>query len=149
MTENPGADNMAAAAIESQFEDFETRWTVIGDPASPEQKPKVTLSGYVFNEETGEPLKEAIVFVEELQTGAATDSVGRYEVSLPQGRYEIIFQSVGLRKASRKLKLYASGQMDVRLETLILQMEEVVVTADRKESIRSVQMGVEALKSVP
>ena len=116
---------------------------VIGDPAAPEQKPKVNLSGYITNGETGKPLQEAIVFVDELKTGTTTDSLGYYELSLPQGRYQLFFQSLGLKEASRKLKLYASGQMDVRLSALILNMEEVVVHADRKESVRGVQMGVE------
>lgn len=137
----------AAAAIENQLEEFETEWTVIGDPAAPEQKPKVTLSGHVYNTDTGEPLAEAIVFVEELQTGTTTDSSGYYQFSLPQGRYRLQFQSIGLKEASRKLKLYASGQMDVRLGALILNIEEIVVAADKKESILGVQMGVDALKT--
>lgn len=151
---DPGNTNLedsglgaSGPAIESQFEDFETDWVVIGDPAAPEQKPKVTLSGYVYSGETGKPLEEAVVFVDELKTGTTTDTAGFYKIALPQGRYEVIFQSIGLKEASRKLQLYASGQMDVRLASLILSLEEIVVQADRKESVRGVQMGMESLKT--
>lgn len=136
-----------ATTIENQLEGFETEWTVIGDPSSPEQKPRITLNGYVFNKDTEKPLEEALVFVEELETGTTSDSSGYYELTLPQGRYQIIFQSIGLKEATRKLQLYASGQMDVDLGALVLNIEEVVVRANRKESVRSVQMGVEALKT--
>ena len=104
------------------------------------------MSGYLSSAETGKPLGDALVFIEELKTGTTTDSLGYYEIALPQGRYQVVFQSLGLKEASRKLKLYASGQMDVKLDALILQMEEIVVAADRKESVLGVQMGVEALK---
>lgn len=147
--ENAGFSNGgdAAGAIEQQLEDFETQWIVIGDPASPEQKPKVTLSGQVSNSDTGKPLGEAIIYIEELQTGTTTDSLGYYHISLPQGRYRLTFQSVGLKEASRNVQLFASGQVDVGLGALILNIEEVVVRANRKEHVQSVQMGIEALKT--
>lgn len=137
----------SAAALSEQMEAFETEWIVIGDPAAPEQKPKVTLEGYVYNADTDRPLADAIVYVEELQLGATTDSLGYYEFSLPQGRYRLLYQSVGLKESSQQVQLFASGQIDVRLGELILNFEEVVVRANRKEQIRSVQMGMQALKT--
>ena len=133
--------------LENQLEDFETEWIVIGDPSAPEQKPKVKLSGYVNNKDTGNPLDGAIIYIEELKTGTTTDSTGYYEFSLPQGRYQFIFQSIGLKEATQKLQLYASGQMNVSLGELVLNIEEIVVSANRKESIQSAQMGVEVLKT--
>ena len=136
-----------SSLFDHQFGDFETQWTVIGDPTTPEPKPKVILGGQVYAANNNAPLSEVIVFVQELKTGTKTDSLGRYELSLPQGSYEIIFQSIGLKEAKRQIKIYESGVMDVPLDELILDLEEVVVMADRKESIRGVQMGVEALKT--
>ena len=134
-------------SIGNQLENFETEWIVIGNPSSPEQKPKVTLKGYVSNEETGEPLEGVIVFIEGGNGGTLTDSLGYYEVSLPQGRYRTVFQSVGLKEASRRIQLFASGQLDIQLGPLILEIEEVVVRANKKASVESVQMGVDALKT--
>ena len=127
--------------------DFEAKWIVIGDPSSPEQKPKVTLSGYIHNRDTKQPLEDALIYVEELKKGTSTDSLGYYELSLPQGRYQLVFQSIGLKEATQKIQLYASGKMDINLGTLVLNIEEVVVRANRKKSIRNVQSGVEALKT--
>lgn len=135
------------SAAEQQLKDFETDWIVIGDPAAPEQKPRVKLSGHVRNSDTDRPLSDAIVFVEELQSGTTTDSLGYYELNLPQGRYRLLFQSVGLKEAGRNVQLFAGGQVDVALGALILDMEEVVVRANRQEHIRSTAMGMEALKT--
>lgn len=134
-------------SIGNQLENFETEWIVMGNPSSPEQKPKVALKGYVSNEETGEPLEGVIVFIEGGNGGTLTDSLGYYEVSLPQGRYRAVFQSVGLKEASRRIQLFASGQLDIQLGPLILEIEEVVVRANKKASVESVQMGVDALKT--
>ncbi len=134
-------------SLEKQLEDFETEWFTIGDPAAPEQKPKVKLSGWVRNSDTEEALDGAIIYVDELAQGTTTDSSGYYELMLPQGRYQVTFQSVGLKEKIQKLQLYASGQMDVGLGALILNIEEVVVSANKKASIRDVKMGVEALKT--
>src|SRR6056297_1751764 len=42
--------------LQEQLAGFETEWFVIGDPAMPEQKPQVVLSGQVFSQETGKSL---------------------------------------------------------------------------------------------
>lgn len=136
-----------SSGIEEQLESFEADWVIIGDPNAPEQKPKVTLSGLVSNKETGEPLEGAVIYIEELGTGNTTDSTGYYEFSLPQGKYQLIFQGIGLKETRQKLQLFASGQLNIELGALILDIEEVVVSANRKESIQNVQMGVEALKT--
>ncbi|WP_170110551.1 TonB-dependent receptor [Flavilitoribacter nigricans] len=141
------AENVAViSAAERQLKDFETEWIIIGDPAAPEQKPRVKLSGFVRNTDTDRPLPEAIVFVEELQSGTTTDSLGYYELNLPQGKYRILYQSIGLKETSRNVQLFAGGQVNAGLGALILDMEEVVVRANRQEHVRSTQMGVEALK---
>ena len=131
--------------LEEQLAGFETEWFVIGDPAMPEQKPEVVLSGQVFSQESGKPLEGVVVYVEELERGVITDSVGAYQFSMPQGRYQLVFQSIGLKEKIQKLQLYASGQMNVELGALVLNIEEVVMRADVKESVRRVEIGVEAL----
>lgn len=133
--------------LQQQVNEFDTNWIILGNPALPEQKPKVDLSGLVFNKDTDEPLADALIYVEELKQGTSTDSAGYFELSLPQGRYQLVFQSVGLQETTRKIQLYASGALEVGLGELIVNMEEVVVRANRKQSIRSVASGVEALKT--
>ena len=103
------------------------------------------LSGYVTNRDTGEPLEGALLYVEELKSGTTTDSAGYYEMDMRQGRYSISYQSIGLKESNRKIQLYAGGQVDVALGELVMNIEEVVVRAFKKDNVDNVQMGVDAL----
>ena len=148
-----------ALEIEAQTEDysesvqslnsnneFESNWIILGDPNSPEQKPEVRLSGYVNNLDNGEPLEGVLIYIEELKTGTSTDSSGFFDINVRQGRYQLTFQSIGLKDVVRKIQVYASGQLAVGMGELVMNIEEVVVRADRKDNVESVQIGVEALK---
>lgn len=126
--------------------EFESNWIILGDPNSPEQKPEVRLSGYVNNLDNGEPLEGVLIYIDELKTGTSTDSSGFFEIDIRQGRYQLTFQSIGLKDVVRKLQVYASAQLDVGMGELVMNIEEVVVRADRKDNVESVQIGVEALK---
>lgn len=143
--EVPVTISSLGTGVTSQLENISTDWIIIGDPSSPEQKPQVTLSGYVTNRDTGEPLEGALLYVEELKTGTATDSAGYYEMDMRQGRYSISYQSIGLKESNRKIQLYAGGQVDIELGELVMNIEEVVVRAFKKDNVDNVQMGVEAL----
>lgn len=130
----------------NQSSESASDWIVMGDPKSPEQKPVVSLSGHVNYLENGEALEGVLIYVEELKTGTSTDSSGYFELDLKQGRYSLTFQSIGLKDVNKKIQLYASGQLDIGMSELILNMEEVVVRADRKDNVESTQIGVVALK---
>ena len=143
--EVPVTTTTSGAGITSQLENISTDWIIIGDPSAPEQKPQVRLSGYVTNRDTGEPLEGALLYVEELKSGTTTDSAGYYEMDMRQGRYSISYQSIGLKESNRKIQLYAGGQVDVALGELVMNIEEVIVRAFKKDNVDNVQMGVDAL----
>ena len=46
----------------------------------------VVLSGYVRDAESGEPLPQAVVFLEDRKTGVAADDVGFYSLHVPAGK---------------------------------------------------------------
>ena len=139
-------DTYSINVIKRQEEQLADPWIVIGDPQAPEQKPEVTLRGYVKIAETEEPIEEAIIYIEEFKTGTTTDQEGYFELVLPQGRYSLLIQSIGLKEEVKKIQLYASGDLDINLSSLTLNIEEFVVRANRKQSVESVQMGTEQLQ---
>ncbi|MFT4568117.1 MAG: hypothetical protein ACI9FN_003086, partial [Saprospiraceae bacterium] len=133
--------------VEKQQDLTESNWIVIGDPSAPEQKPKVDLTGHVLNNETLEPIEGAILYIDEYETGTTSDETGYFKFALPQGKYNMVVQSIGLKEAKLKIQLYATGDIDINLESLTLNIEEFVVRANRKQSIRAVNMGTESLKT--
>ncbi len=57
------------------------------------------ISGYVTDEETGEPIVGANVIIEGTYLGASADLDGYYSISnIPPGEYRVIFSAVGYQK---------------------------------------------------
>lgn len=111
------------------------------------QETKYTLSGYVRDAETGEELIGATVSIKELSaTGAVTNTYGFYSITLPQGNYTVLAQYIGYKAQSREIALTESIKYDFVLAPNISELEEVVVTAERKGAdIETPEMSVNKL----
>lgn len=107
---------------------------------------RVELRGRVTAASTGNPLVGATVVVEGGKAGTSTNEAGRYELSLSEGTYTIVFNFVGYRNVSRTVDLTQQTTVDVELEPVRLSLEEVVVT-DRgpNDQIRSLETGISRL----
>ncbi|MCB9208227.1 MAG: TonB-dependent receptor [Ignavibacteriales bacterium] len=101
-----------------------------------------TLSGFIYDANTGETLIGANVFVKELSAGAASNEYGFYSITISNGNYNVEFSFVGYEKKTIPVNLSTSLKLDVHLDPISLNMEEVVVT-DKKadENVKSTEMG--------
>lgn len=82
--------------------------------------------------------------------GTVTDSLGRYELSLPEGRYVLKFSSVGYASCDTTVDVSGSGQrVDVTmpLSGVLMNTVEVEASAIRREPDRYV-MQVEDMQSM-
>ncbi|MEM9673718.1 MAG: carboxypeptidase-like regulatory domain-containing protein [Cyclobacteriaceae bacterium] len=61
---------------------------------------KVTLSGYIKDDNSGEELIGATIYVDQLQNGVVTNIYGFYSLTLPQRRYNISYSYVGYQTTS-------------------------------------------------
>jgi hypothetical protein len=104
-----------------------------------------TLTGLVTDAKTGEEITGASVIVEKTTTGAATDPFGRYTLTLPKGRHDLVIKSIGMKTVTRKVLLYSSGRLDIELAEDITPLKEVVVESERDVRVTGMQMGVEKL----
>jgi len=92
------------------------------------------ISGRVVDER-GEPLGGVNVSVPAARTGAVTEADGRYVIiNVPAGTYDVRINLIGY-KTTTVLGLVVSADqtasLDVRLEPTPLELEEVVITAER------------------
>jgi hypothetical protein len=101
-----------------------------------------TLTGYIRDAATGEAVIGASVYVEK-QTGAVTDQFGYYTITLPKGRYELMIKSVGMKTTRRQVMLNATGKLDIEVHEEITALKEVVVSSERDQNVRGMQMGLE------
>lgn len=96
-------------------------------------KGQYNISGYVLDQDNG-PIPSASVFVRELSTGTASDANGRYLLTLQPGSYEIVFSSIGYETSTLYVVLKEQDQThNVQLKTSIAQLDELVVSAKRRD----------------
>lgn len=104
---------------------------------------KVTLSGNIRDASTGEELLGATVYIQELETGTATNVYGFYSVSLRPDTYTFTYSYVGFESVSRKLLLDKNITLNIELETSRKILDEVVITGERKDdNVRVAEMSV-------
>ncbi|HEX7356923.1 MAG TPA: TonB-dependent receptor [Ignavibacteriaceae bacterium] len=94
------------------------------------------ISGYVTDQETGEPIVGANVIIEGTYLGASADLEGYYSISnIPPGEYRVIFSAVGYQKTIVEkvlVKIDLTTKVDLKLSSSVIQLnQEVVVTSQR------------------
>ncbi len=98
------------------------------------RKDYYTISGYVYDNETGEFLIGANIFIEELSSGTITNPYGFYSITFPKGQYTVGFSYVGYKKTTLPLDIDSNKHQDIRLEQAVSSMEEVAITASKGEA---------------
>ena len=107
----------------------------------------ITLSGYLKNKANGEALIGATVYISQLRTGVITNPYGFYSISVPSGTYTVNFSFIGYQTQSPFVNLTASKQMNIMLEEETKQIDEVVVTGEKKNrNVENLQMSMEKVQ---
>lgn len=115
----------------------------------------ISISGYLTDENSGETLIGANVYnqINPVQ-GTSTNDYGFYSLSLPPDQYKIVFSFLGYQDKIITVNLSTDTVINLALSEG-LQMEEVVVVAERKdENITGTSMGkvdlpMEKIKTLP
>ncbi len=105
------------------------------------------VSGRVIDEETGEPVIGATLYVEELKIGAATDYDGYFNLTLKTGKYSVELKSMSMGSKNFFLQVYSSGKIDLQMKKELIAINEVQIFADRHDNVRGMQMGFERMSS--
>jgi hypothetical protein len=107
----------------------------------------ITLSGYLKNKANGEALIGATVYIPQLRTGVITNPYGFYSISVPAGTYTVNFSFIGYQTQSPFVNLTSSKQMNIMLEEETKQIDEVVVTGEKKNrNVENLQMSMEKVQ---
>ncbi|GJQ63164.1 MAG: hypothetical protein SCALA702_22170 [Melioribacteraceae bacterium] len=94
------------------------------------------VSGYIIDDETGEPVVGANVILEGTYFGAACDLEGYYFINnIPPGTYNLAVSAIGYKKTiitDVHVKIDLTTAIDVKLKTDVLELgEEVVIQAEK------------------
>lgn len=87
------------------------------------------IKGTVYTP-AGEPLPFATIYIKALETGSSTNEQGKYEVALPTGNYELVFQHLGYTSVLKNVQVQNGYiTLDVTLPDQVIQLKEVEVNA--------------------
>ena len=107
----------------------------------------VTLSGYLKDKSNGEALIGATIYIPDLKTGVITNPYGFYSISVPEGTYSVTYSYIGYQSQSPLVNLKENKQLNMLLEEDSKQIDEVVVTGEKKNrNVESLQMSMEKVQ---
>jgi len=99
-----------------------------------------TLLGYAggirghVRSESGEPLAFTTIFVKQTGSGTTTNENGSYEILLPPGTYDIVYQFLGYETQVKQVEVNAPFvTVDVVLKTQITMLETVTVKSGNED----------------
>lgn len=92
-----------------------------------------TVHGYILDEQ-GTPLPFASVYVQGTTTGTATNPEGYFELPLPAGEYDLVFQYIGYRQQHKIIRVGKDPVfLEVKMQAEQVSLEEVVISADAED----------------
>ena len=104
----------------------------------------VTLSGTIKDKASGEALIGAACYIPELAIGVGSNSYGFYSISVPQGTYKVVFSYIGYESMEMQVVLNDNREMTAFLAEETKQLEEVIVTGEKKDrNVESINMSME------
>lgn len=87
------------------------------------------IHGRITNDK-GEAISFANIYVAQLSTGTTSNIEGNYELKLPEGAWEVLFQYLGYQSQSKTIQIDASFQeVNIQLQTRQYRIPEVKITA--------------------
>lgn len=105
---------------------------------------QAVLTGQILGQDSHEPLIGATVYVQELSTGAVTDSSGIFRLSnLCAGKYTLVYQFVGYKVQTASVVVGKGASSTVGAISLVPDnqtLQEVVVTEHRSEAQQLLQV---------
>jgi len=116
-----------------------------------------TISGYVKDNQSGETLIGANVYLEnDATTGTVTNTYGFFSMTLPEGVHRIVVSYLGYQHHVEELTLLSNTNLNISMVQGI-EMQEVVVAAkgeEEDENVQSTSMGrvslpIEQIKVLP
>lgn len=134
-----------------EYEDAETEATGgnivvdIGNPAEKDKPGNVTVSGYITDQHTREPVAGATVHIPKILTGAISNAFGFYSMTIPRGSYSVKFTFIGMKERIVDVNVYGPGELNIEMRSVLIPLKETIVTADRSVTLQRFEVGLEKI----
>ena len=114
-----------------------------------------TISGYVQEASNGENLIGVSVYDKLSNKGTTTNQYGFYSITLPKGKYNIVYSFIGLETVTKLIDLNQNQRINISLKENSTQIEEVKITDKRLDenventNMSQVKLKIQNVKSIP
>lgn len=116
-----------------------------GNPADRNKPGNVTISGYITNQDTKEPVAGVTVYLPKLSAGTISNAYGFYKLSVPRGTYTARFTFIGMKEKIFELNLFSPGELDVEMKSVLVPLKEAVITSEKDITLNRQEAGVEKI----
>ena len=109
-----------------------------------------TVRGFVFDEESGEPVIFTNVFLDGTTMGVSTDINGYYSITkVATGTYTLVVSAISYAEHKESIVIERDKILTVKinLKPSAIEMDELVISADRKAAQTQVKMSVTSVSS--
>lgn len=117
----------------------------IGNPAEKNKPGNVTITGYITNKDTKEPVSGVTVFIQKLLAGTISNEYGFYSLTIPRGVHLVKFSFIGMREKNVYLNLYGTGELNVDMSSVLIPLKETVVSAQKSVTLQRFEVGAEKI----
>ena len=108
------------------------------------QSRRSVLSGYVLDAASGEPLVQAVVYLEDRKTAAVADQTGFYSLTIPAGKHTVTCSYFGYKDAVLEVELSRATKQDFHMEFDREELDAATIQSRSKRSeLVLPQMGME------
>ena len=91
-----------------------------------------TLSGYVRSV-NNEPVPFVTIHIKGTTTGVTTNTDGFYALEIPQGKYKVVYQSIGYLVQTIDVNVISDLTLDIVLKEDAVQLKEVEVIPGKED----------------
>ncbi|MCC4211791.1 TonB-dependent receptor [Leeuwenhoekiella parthenopeia] len=126
----------------------------IGKEVLGRAKQSYTISGIAINQDSGNPLQDLSISVEDLGIGTSTDENGYYEITLPPGEHTLKSSLLDMQTLVQKVIVYSGGELNLSLSENYQLLGEVLLNTGANANVEDATAGsekynVEENKNIP
>lgn len=144
------ADNEVVEPKEEYFKSNKAgvqRKVIVGTKGVVFGKTQVVLNVHVTDEQNGDNIPGATVYIESLKKGTITNDQGIAKLSLLPNVYSIRIMYMGMKEQEYQLHLYSSGSFTVEMFKQGIELSSVDIFGDRQMNMRKKDPGLEKISA--
>ncbi|NVO09415.1 MAG: carboxypeptidase-like regulatory domain-containing protein [Bacteroidales bacterium] len=108
---------------------------------------KVKVLGRITQQDSGEPIIGATIYIEETGAGSVTDKNGFFSLVMTPNSYNAKIECLGFEKSKYRLEVLSNGEFSVELKKTAILIDEIVVRGNSQFNIKSRDPGLEKIST--